>query len=277
MSELNLFRQFEGEEIADEFTHDEFSESIDLAWPSPAQSTQQELGTLAVAGPILAEAGPILAEAGPILAEAGTNLAEAMDQAEAGLPTAAASAQNAQEIDLATKAGRMRIHTARDYLANSTNYARTCKQQGIKLFLAYTAATKAPDETIATLENGIRNESASQVRQAFSSIVAYSWALPYSLQLEELFNCNKVRRMAGFLTRGRIGLLHFAEELRNTDFVQFTAKPIEILTWAAYPDPEQRLSPSVLAVNAYAAISRYETRKINRDCRRNGISLRLQV
>jgi hypothetical protein len=25
--------KFEGEEIADEFTHDEFSESIDLAWP----------------------------------------------------------------------------------------------------------------------------------------------------------------------------------------------------------------------------------------------------
>ena len=67
------------------------------------------------------------------------------------------------------------------------------------------------------------------------------------------------------------------EELRNTDFVQFTAKPIEILTWAVYPDPEQRLSPSVLAVNAYAAISRYETRKINRDCKRNGINLRLQV
>jgi hypothetical protein len=83
--------------------------------------------------------------------------------------------------------------------------------------------------------------------------------------------------MAGCLTRGRIGLLHFAEELRNTDFVQFTSKPIKILTWAVYPDPEHRLSLSVLAVNAYAAISRYETRKINRDCRRNGISLRLQV
>jgi hypothetical protein len=149
--------------------------------------------------------------------------------------------------------------------------------KGIKLFLAYTATTQAPDETISTLENGIRNQSASQVRQAFSSIVAYSWFLPYSQQLEELFNSNKVRRMAGFLTLGRIGLLHFAEELRNTDFVQFTAKPIEILTWAVYPDPEQRLSPSVLAVNASAAISRYETRKINRDCRRNGISLRLQV
>ena len=128
MSELNLFQQFEGEEIT---AHAEFSESIDLAWPSPAQPTQQELNSLAVAG--------------PILAEAGTNLAEAMHQAEAGLSTAAASAQNAQELDLATKAGRVRIHKARDYLANSTNYSRTCKTKGIKLFLAYTAATKAPD------------------------------------------------------------------------------------------------------------------------------------
>jgi len=77
-------------------------------------------------------------------------LAEAMDQAEAGLSTAAASAQNAQEIDIATKAGRVRIHTARDYLANSTNYSRTCKIKGIKLFLAYTATTQAPDEKIST-------------------------------------------------------------------------------------------------------------------------------
>ena len=167
--------------------------------------------------------------------------------------------------------------TAHAEFSESIDLAWPSPAKGIKLFLAYTAATKAPDETISTLENGIRNESASQVRQAFSSIVAYSWFLPYSQQLEELLNSNKVRRMAGFLTRGRIGLLHFAEELRNTDFVQFTAKPIEILNWAAYPDPEQRLSPSVLAVNHYASISRHETRKINRDCKRNGINLRLQV
>ena len=135
MSDINLFQQFEqGNEIT---AHAEFSESIDLAWPSPAQPMQQELNTLA---------------------EAGTDLSEAEDQATAGPSTAAASAQNAQEIDLATKAGRVRIHRARDYLANSTNYSRTCKIKGIKLFLVYTATTQAPNETISTLENGIRNE-----------------------------------------------------------------------------------------------------------------------
>ena len=69
MSDINLFQQFEqGDEI---IAHAEFSESIDLAWPSPAQPMQQELNTLA---------------------ETETDLAEAEDQAEASLSTAAASA-----------------------------------------------------------------------------------------------------------------------------------------------------------------------------------------
>ena len=147
----------------------------------------------------------------------------------------------------------------------------------IKLFMSYTASTQAPAETIASIENGIRHQSTRQIRQGFSRIVAYSWFLPYSLPLEELFNSDKVRRMAGFLSKGKVSIQHFDEELRNTDFVQFAAKPVELLTWAAYPNPEQQLSPSVKAVNIYAELARCESRKINRDCRRNRIDLRLQV
>ena len=149
MSDLNLFQQFEQ---GDENTASaEFDESIDLAWPSPAQSMQQELN----------------------------HSVETEDQATVvGHPSAAASAQLASEIDLATKSGRHKILEVRNHLATSTNFARTCRSMKIKLFMSYTASTQAPAETIASIENGIRHQSTRQVRQAFSTIVAYSWFLP---------------------------------------------------------------------------------------------------
>ena len=183
--------------------------------------------------------------------------------------------QQAPVIDLTTSSGRARINEVRDLLKDSENYFRTCTAMNFKLLQSTTTEIPAPTEVVAAIFNGIKSSSTKTIKKQFAKIHSYRWFIPYTAETERIFNDKKVAQMASFLSRGRLTIRFIASELRNTDFAALVTKPLDYITWAAFPEPQTKISPSVTAVALYAALNSNEVRRINNDCRRNNIRLRL--
>ena len=144
-----------------------------------------------------------------------------------------------------------------------------------KLMLSTTSEIQAPPDVIQNILKGVKAGSPRTIRKEFSKIMSYDWYIPYDAYIEAVFNSEKVGLMSNFLSSGKISIRHVAPELRNTDFAAFAIKPVEFLTWAAFPEPKTQLSPTVTAVTLYATLSNSDVRRINADCRRNNVQIRL--
>ena len=178
-------------------------------------------------------------------------------------------------IDLTTTAGRLQINIIRRALEEATNFDKFCKQRNFKLMLEGTTTMPCPEETISALCNGIKSGSTRTVRREISKIMSYEWFIQPSKETETTFNHENAAMMAGFLNGAQLPLRHIDPSLRNSDFAALIARPAELLTWAAFPRPIQRISPCVTATTIYARLSSKEIKKMNRDMRRNAISLRI--
>lgn len=199
--------------------------------------------------------------------------ADASSTAVATLPST--QQQENPTIDLTTPEGRARMNEIRDALKNASNYFRLCETKNYKLMMSTTSDNQAPAEVITALLNGIKAGSTRAVRSEFSKIMSYNWYIPFAIETETVFNSKKVCLMASFLSFKKIAIRHISPELRNTDFAVLAIRPNEYLTWAVFPEPNQQLSPAVTAVALYALLGSTDVKRINRDCRRNNVPIRL--